>query len=251
MSSWRPRLERVMDGEDLVAIEGERLDMAIHPGPPIHDEHGPHEVHAARAQGRHECPDRPALPAERIGPHAEAAIVDLHGLAEGGLGQEHGEPTGVDRADLFDDVPAEGRKAHGGAAGIEKALPDRGHAAGLERFGDLFVQPRERGARREASRRVVRLRGRGGERRSPLGRGPGRPLPTEASGLGLRDALAHGVARVSQAACDEADASAGSPVHQDLGVVLHGDPPAGHAFHLLSAEAGRADFRTTPGGSIP
>ena len=46
--------------------------------------------------------------------------------------------------------------------------------------------------------------------------------------------------RAAQAAGDLADPSACPPVHQDLGIVLHGHPPASHAFHLLAEEGGRA-----------
>ncbi len=243
------RLEVVRDPEARAATEErERLDVAADPGLPVHLQHRSHEVHAARAQRRHESPDRAAPVTDGIAPHTKTAIVDLHGLAEGGLGQEHGEARRVRRADPIGDVPLEGAQAAVDLAAVVQALPHRRRGRGQQRLRDLLVQRGELAASAHLGRAVLAGRG---ERRAPLGRSPGRALAAEARSFGLGDALAHGVARVPQAAGDLTDASARAPVDQDLGVVLHGDPPAGHAFHLLSEEAGRAEFRTTPGGSIP
>jgi hypothetical protein len=224
--------------------------VAAGPGSLVHREHRAHEVHAARAQRRDEGPHGAAASTERVGPHAHAAVVDLHRLAEERIGQEHREPRRVDTADLLEHVAAEGREARGEPAAVAQPLPDGGHGARRKRRSDLVVQGLEAHPHREASAVRAALGGRGGERRAPFRRAPLWPLLSEAPVLRRGDAVAHGVARAPQAAGNLANASARSPVHQDLDVVVHGHPPAAHPATSLPEAGWQAQIQDGAGWVI-
>jgi hypothetical protein len=84
-------------------------------------------------------------------------------------------------------------------AAVVQALPHRRRGRGHKGLRDPLVQRRELAASGHAGWAVAAGRA---ERGAPLGGGPRRTLAPEARGLGIGDPLAHGVARVPQAAGD-------------------------------------------------
>ena len=114
------------------AEEAQGLEVAGDPGLLVHAQHRADEVHPGGAQRRDEGPHGAAAPADGISPETEPAEVELHRLAEGGLGQQHRRARGIAVADAGAYVSLEGAQAEVDLTGVVQALPDRGRRRLLE-----------------------------------------------------------------------------------------------------------------------
>jgi hypothetical protein len=204
------------------AEEGERLDVAGHPGPLVHLEHRPDE-HVPRAgQDHDERPHPPQALQDGVEPRAEEAVVDLGLLAGGHLRTgRRGEVPGPVLGELAPAVAPEAGDADGQSPLVAEALVHGGGGVGAEHLLDLVPVGVDGVVGEAAATGIDQLGEPLPDHRRPRLAGQRWPSRRQARRLGLGHVLANGAPVHPEALGDHGLLPAGVPVHQDLHDVAH------------------------------